>query len=437
MASFSLDKTPPHLMVTPYPLSWVEGMTADIQIDADWRDVALPVFLLGRGTRGSEGGAAEREEWRELARWTRLPPNSRQFGWTVPCGYSELSVKVEVEDRAGNRSSEILNARRVEPAIYLKEFARGTVLDGGTTRTLVWELHSAAVGHADELRVHVEHQQGVGTPWETICRDLTVLQKCVWEVPAGEPSEGHRLRLRLERSGRLVSEYRSDPFVIRGGRPAFQEPLIPKDSMDYFEIARRFANEYRDALRELAGKTVTPEAEERLDELVQHAKESYGKALELAENNYHAAYGYAQFLNRLPQRDDRQVERLLRQVIQFKPTHHWAYNDLGALYIREENYEQAELALRAAEKLEPSADVHYNLGLALFQQRKMPEARAQFEAALQNPGQGRVRDGVLYYYLINTFLQEGQFNQARALYEKEAAKIPPELREGLRQVFET
>jgi tetratricopeptide (TPR) repeat protein len=207
--------------------------------------------------------------------------------------------------------------------------------------------------------------------------------------------------------------------------------------MEYFDIARRFVEKYIELRRELAGKTVTPEDQDRLDDLVQHAKESFGKALELAENNYHAAYGYAQFLNRLPERDDRQVEKLLRQVIQFKPNHHWAYNDLGALCIKEHRYQEAVIALEAAAELEPSADVHYNLGLALFHERKMAEARTQFQSALTSPRQGRVHHGVHYYYMIHTYLQEGHMSQAQVLYQKESTKIPAELRERLRQVFET
>lgn len=438
MGAFTLDKTPPRLLLTPYPLPWVEGMMADIQIDADWRDVELPVILFGRGSRTLESGVAGSAGWQELARWTRRPPNTQQFSWSVPTGFRELSVKIQVTDRAGNSSSEVISSRRVEPAIYLKEFTRGTVVDGGSTRRVLWELHSAAVGHADELRVQVEYQPGAGRMWEPICQSLTVLQKCMWEVPRGDGSGEHRIRLRLERGGKLVSEYQSDPFVIRGGSPTFQEPLIAQDSMMYFDIARKFVEKYIELRRELAqtGKTVTPEAQDRLDALVQHAKESFGKALELAENNYHAAYAYAQFLNRLPERDDRQVEKLLRQVIQFKPTHHWAYNDLGALCIKEQRYQEAVVALDAAAKLEPSADVHYNLGLALFHERKMPDARSQFQAALTSPQQGRVHHGVLYYYMIHTYLQEGHTNQAQALYQKEAAKIPAELRERLRKVFE-
>jgi len=446
MASFVLDKTPPGVAMTLAPHPWVQGLQVDVQLDADWVDIQLPVVIDGRAVSTGAGASATRSdsnagEWRELARWTRVSPGQRFFGWTVPIGSSEYQIRVVVQDAAGNAAEEVSKVRRVVSAIGFDRFDPATIR-APDTLVLAWKLHAAADAHAEEFRVSVGHQtideQGRESEWTPICGDLDVQSDCVWEVRA-ESSGLHRLRLQLYRQRRLASEFVTDAFsvsasrgptnVVEGNGPA---RLTSSESMSFVEVARTHAAQYREAARAATGASTSTSSQE-LSKLAEQVTVSYQHALTLDANNAEAAYELAQFLNRLPERNEETVEGYLQQALKSQPNHPWALNDLGALYIYQERYPEAEGVLVRAVEAEPSGVILFNLGMALFYQEKMSNARSRFGQALKADGASRVPEGEVYWFLVQTHLQEGSTAEARALYRDKADLIPEQLREDLQR----
>jgi predicted Zn-dependent protease len=118
-----------------------------------------------------------------------------------------------------------------------------------------------------------------------------------------------------------------------------------------------------------------------------------------------------------------------------KPDHFWALNDLGAVHIRDGQYAKAEEVLRKCVAIEPSAIVLYNLGLSLFYGGKMNEARESFEKVLGSSG-GAVPEGEVYYYLVQTYVQQGEMDRARSLYREKGSRIPEDLRAEIARALE-
>jgi tetratricopeptide (TPR) repeat protein len=105
-------------------------------------------------------------------------------------------------------------------------------------------------------------------------------------------------------------------------------------------------------------------------------------------------------------------------------------NDLGGSYIRMGQYGQAERILARALQIEDRPEVHFNLALALFYQKKTAASREHFLAALAK-GDPLVPQGEVHYYLIAALIQEDRLGEARQLYQEQRQNIAENYRRSL------
>lgn len=101
-----------------------------------------------------------------------------------------------------------------------------------------------------------------------------------------------------------------------------------------------------------------------------------------------------------------------------------ALSMLGALLIKEREYEKAEIYLKRALLLEPlDFDVHSNLGILYSERKEYQKAIKKFERALElNPGSA---DG--FYNIGITYMRMGKKEKATEYFEK-AAELNPKYR---------
>ncbi|MBI4601118.1 MAG: hypothetical protein HY721_04070 [Planctomycetes bacterium] len=420
IASFRIDRTPPALAARASPLAWVAGFPAEAQVEADWTDAVPPLVIEGQEPDGS---------WRDAGRWASVSPEEGRFGFLVPAGAARHAVRFTVADAAGNRAQAVVGPREVEPPLRLETFAETKAYPSRATEKIVWRLHPVAAEVEDELRVSIDHQARQGGEWALLYADLPARADCYWDLPRGEDGE-HRIRVRLVRKGKVVAEEVSPPFTILGAGEV--EPTVVRlnqDSVFYSDQAKAQAEKYFAAL---AGSSGASSVE--LDRLRQVAVASFTKALEVDADNYHATYGLAQLLNRTAG-DEKvtDVARWLERTVEIKPDHFWALNDLGAVHIRDGDFAGAEEVLRRCVAIDPAAIVLYNLGLALFYGGKAAEARDRLEAALGAAGGSELPQGDVYYFLVQTYLKEGDMDRARELFRAKAGLFPEELKEELQR----
>jgi tetratricopeptide (TPR) repeat protein len=206
---------------------------------------------------------------------------------------------------------------------------------------------------------------------------------------------------------------------------------ISEESRFYSDQARARAEQYAAAA---ADGRAAGSAE--LEKLGAEARAAFEKAIEIDPNNYHATYGLAQLINRIdPAGNAAAVSRWLRRTIEIKPDHLWALNDVGAFSIREGNFQEAQSVLRRCAAIDPSPIVLYNLGLALFYGGSLAEARRSFEDALRGGERGAVPEGEAYYYIARSYFQEGERDQAIALFREKEKAMPPDLRQDLAKLL--
>jgi tetratricopeptide (TPR) repeat protein len=95
------------------------------------------------------------------------------------------------------------------------------------------------------------------------------------------------------------------------------------------------------------------------------------------------------------------AERAFRKALGINPQIAGAYANLGVIYIRRKQWEQALGMLRKAEELAPQvAGIRLNIGLAYFRQNDFPSAIAPFESVVRDdPGstQARYLLGLCYF----------------------------------------
>jgi tetratricopeptide (TPR) repeat protein len=428
VAKIHLDRSPPLLAAQPAPGSWVPGFRAELEASVDWTDAVPPLVLEGR--KGAEGA------WMELARWASAAAAQKRLGFEVPPSMEGYSLRLSVADAAGNRAYATVALQRLEPALSLESFKDGKTYPPRGNEKIRWALHPVAAENAADLRVNVDHQPKRDGKWIALYDGLPAGAECYWDLPAGDREE-HRLRLRLVRAGKALGEEISPPFLIGGSdAPPPTVVKISEESIFYSNHARLKIDQYFKAAQSEGGEGNPAE----LDQLSRGIVASFDKALALDANNYHAAYGMAQFLNRLdPEKNSPLVLKWLSRTVQIKPDHFWALNDLGALYIREGQFARAEEALRRALDLETSPILLYNLALSLFYNQKTSEARERFEAALKlskSGGGSGVPEGEVYYYLVHCHLRDGSLDRARVLFQEKGNMIPEEMRQDLVSVMQ-
>ena len=130
--------------------------------------------------------------------------------------------------------------------------------------------------------------------------------------------------------------------------------------------------------------------------------------------------GYAQ----LQKKDEKQAEAAWLKALELKPDYGEALNALATLYNNQKRFEEAAAmgakAATAGGGGGGSADAVYNQGIILWNQGKIPEAKAKFEEAIQaNPNHAES-----HFQLGMALLNEGKMPEAIAAFEKYLALAP-------------
>lgn len=150
------------------------------------------------------------------------------------------------------------------------------------------------------------------------------------------------------------------------------------------------------------------------------AIEKFTAAAALMPSCYDCYYniGYAQ----LQKKDEKQAEAAWLKALELKPDYSEALNALATLYNNQKRFEEAAAmgAKAAGGTGGGSADAVYNQGIILWNQGKIPEAKAKFEEALTaNPNHPES-----HFQLGMALLNEGKMAEAIAGFEKYLSLAP-------------
>lgn len=78
------------------------------------------------------------------------------------------------------------------------------------------------------------------------------------------------------------------------------------------------------------------------------------------------------------------TEKLLIQSLSLDPSNLEAYNKLGLIYLKQNQYKKAEMLFRKLVSAKSDeASYHSNLGLTLYHQQQLPEAKSCYEKAIE------------------------------------------------------
>jgi len=128
---------------------------------------------------------------------------------------------------------------------------------------------------------------------------------------------------------------------------------------------------------------------------------------------YNIGFAYSQ------KKDDKQAEAAWMKALELKPDYAEALNALATLYNNQKRFDEAaamgaKAAAAGGGAGGGSADAVYNQGIILWNQGKIPEAKAKFEEALKaNPNHAESN-----YQLGMALLNEGKMPDAIASFEK-------------------
>ena len=133
---------------------------------------------------------------------------------------------------------------------------------------------------------------------------------------------------------------------------------------------------------------------------------------------YNIGYAYLQ------KKDDKQAEASWLKALELKPDYAEALNALATLYNNQKRFDEAAaMGTKAAASgggAGGSADAVYNQGIILWNQGKIPEAKAKFEEALKaNPNHAES-----HFQLGMALLNEGKMPEAIASFEKYLSLAP-------------
>jgi tetratricopeptide (TPR) repeat protein len=152
------------------------------------------------------------------------------------------------------------------------------------------------------------------------------------------------------------------------------------------------------------------------------AIEKFTAAADLLPNCYDCYYniGYAQ----LQKKDEKQAEAAWLKALELKADYAEALNALATLYNNQKRFEEASAmgakAAAAGGAAGGSADAVYNQGIILWNQGKIPEAKAKFEEALKaDPNHPES-----HFQLGMALLNEGKMTEAIAGFEKYLSLAP-------------
>ncbi len=439
---FYLDRTPPQLQVQATAFPWVEGYEATVEVQLDRSDAEPPLVLEGRGESGG---------WKEVHRWESLPPNQDLFSFKVPKGVSSYALRFSIQDRMGNSSRAHLGPRPIESAMSFIDVKEGKALKAGETIKVRWKIHSALMERKDELRVSVSHREGLNGEWSLVCDSVPVDSMCAWSAPTQE-SQGHYLRARLFLRGEAIAEAQlRKPYSVlsNGGRELTKETpqaknnvnVVPTSSKEQaIQLSNWHVNRAELQLSALLKQikafrkeeaalakleTIPPNLQSQLNEnrrmLVEHlnqVKKNFTDAYKHNNQNTRASFGLAKLERALNPNAYHLAIPWLKKTLNIDPNHTAALNDLGASYIRQKNYIEAEKTLLKAYKIvynKKEAEKHpgllFNCGQALFFRGKYQNAKSFF-GVLMTQRSEEVPNSKLCYYYIACFVQLGEKEKA-------------------------
>lgn len=151
------------------------------------------------------------------------------------------------------------------------------------------------------------------------------------------------------------------------------------------------------------------------------AIEKFNAATLIVPNCHDCYYniGYAH----LQKKDEKQAEAAWLKALEIKPDYAEALNGLATLYNNQKRFDEAtamSTKAAAAAGSGGSADAIYNQGIILWNQGKIPEAKAKFEEALQaNPNHPESN-----FQFGMSLLNEGKIPEAVASFEKYLSLAP-------------
>lgn len=120
-----------------------------------------------------------------------------------------------------------------------------------------------------------------------------------------------------------------------------------------------------------------------------------------------------------------QVDQAVAQfqkALAIQPDDEYAHNDLGTVFLQKGQVDEALIHFRKAVEVQPDhAQMLYNLGTALLQKGQRNEAITQFQRALER----RPGDATIHNSLGIAFFQEEQWDAAAAHFQ-EALRIQPD-----------
>jgi Flp pilus assembly protein TadD len=132
---------------------------------------------------------------------------------------------------------------------------------------------------------------------------------------------------------------------------------------------------------------------------------------------YNIGYAYLQ------KKDEKQAEAAWLKALEIKPDYSEALNGLATLYNNQKRFDEATaMSGKAASAggATGGADALYNQGIILWNQGKIPEAKARFEEALKaNPNHPEAN-----FQLGMALLNEGKVPEAVASFEKYLSLAP-------------
>ncbi|MEM7263895.1 MAG: hypothetical protein AAF488_18050, partial [Planctomycetota bacterium] len=170
------------------------------------------------------------------------------------------------------------------------------------------------------------------------------------------------------------------------------------------------------------------------DAMASNVEQQFLRAVSLDENNHRATYALSQLLRfqsdaakragRASARVDGEIIRWLERTVSIAPKHTAALSDLGADLIARGDFARAETVLKRSVDAKATGRGVYNLGLAELYSGKPISARKHLEAALRHTNEEGVSSGDIHYFLVYTYLAEGDTAGAKKFFDAAKAKIP-------------
>lgn len=127
------------------------------------------------------------------------------------------------------------------------------------------------------------------------------------------------------------------------------------------------------------------------------------------------------------------AEKALLTILRVDKRNASAYNRLGILYAKQDNYKEAIECFEIAQSLDPSAANLHNIGLIYYNNDNYVKAAEAFEQSLE------LEDDVAVRYLAYSKVQEklGDYHKMTALLEKAVAIDPnPQVLKQLASAYE-